>query len=610
MEFRGCLQMDEHINNKEVEDTCEHILNLAICDFVGFAIQSDDGLEIKWNIATGSSGGIYKRLSAYYGKGVAGKVISTGSSMEIHNFPNDIRGQVRDYPIMLAEGLLYAFATPVFDNGIPKGVLLVGNRTNEPISSQEQEMINQAAKHIKWVPDNLRTNHPVQTDPNIRNLIHNRRLLASSSEATILLNESRMIVHANEKACVHFDYQEHGLVGKRIKEIIPDADLNDMEDGEVVHQYGKTKKGHTFSLLFRMNSFYLDETHFYFIVFNKIIDQTRLNHQQSYHLNELVDLKYALDQSSIVAITDQRGRITYTNEQFCKVSQYSPAELMGQDHRMINSGYHSKAYFQILWRTIASGDIWEGEIKNRAKDGSYYWVHTTIVPFLDNQGKPYQYLSIRYEITERKEAEQELQVLTANRINVQEDERRHLSRELHDGIGQSLYSNLITITRLKTEIAHPLLEQMEEETTAIIEEIRDISWQLRPSILDDLGLVPAIRSFLNYFSEHNQMNVHFDCYVTKRLSENKEISIYRIIQEALTNIWKYADTDKASVTIREMSDRLRIMIKDQGKGFDIKTVKRGVGLSSMEERAHAVDGKITIHSKVNFGTKIILEIPL
>src|SRR5690625_7721990 len=107
-------------------------------------------------------------------------------------------------------------------------------------------MINKADKQIKWVPDNLRTNHPVQTDLNIRNLIHNRRLLASSSEATILLNESRMMVHANEKACVHFDYQEHGLVGKRIKEIIPDADLNDMEDGEGVHQYGKRKEGQTY----------------------------------------------------------------------------------------------------------------------------------------------------------------------------------------------------------------------------------------------------------------------------------------------------------------------------------------------------------------------------
>src|SRR5690625_6393763 len=85
MEFRGCLQMDEQINNKEVEDTCEHILNLAICDFVGFAIQSDDGLEIKWNIATGSSGGIYKRLSAYYGKGVAGKVISDRKSTRLNS---------------------------------------------------------------------------------------------------------------------------------------------------------------------------------------------------------------------------------------------------------------------------------------------------------------------------------------------------------------------------------------------------------------------------------------------------------------------------------------------------------------------------------------------
>ncbi|HLS61197.1 MAG TPA: PAS domain S-box protein [Virgibacillus sp.] len=601
--------MYEHINNKEVEDTCQNILNLDICDFVGFALQSDDGLEIKWNIATGSSGGIYKRLSAYYGKGIAGQVISTGNSMEIHNFPNDIHGQVRDYPIMLAEGLLYAFATPVFDNGVAKAVLLVGNRTDKPISIQEQEIINQAAKNIKWVPEDLRVDHPVKADINIRGLIRNRRLLASSSEATILLNESRMIVYANEKACIHFDYKEHGLVGRKINEVMPDVDLNDMEDGKVVHEYGKTKKGTTFSLLFRMNTFYLDENFYSFIVFNRIKDQKRLNHQQSYHLNELVDLKYALDQSSIVAITDQKGKITYTNEQFCKVSKYSPAELLGQDHRMINSGYHSKEFFQFLWRTIASGNIWEGEIKNRAKDGSYYWVHTTIVPFLDNQGKPYQYLAIRYEVTERKEAEQELQILTGNRINVQEDERRHLSRELHDGIGQSLYSHLITITRLKTEISHPLLEQMEEETTAIIEEIRDISWQLRPSILDDLGLVPAIRSFLNYFSEHNQINVHFDCYVTKRFSEHKEITIYRVIQESLTNIWKYADTDEASVTIREMSDRIRIMIKDQGKGFDMKTVKRGVGLSSMEERARAVDGDLSIHSRENSGTKIILEIP-
>lgn len=122
-------------------------------------------------------------------------------------------------------------------------------------------------------------------------------------------------------------------------------------------------------------------------------------------IKELSDLKYAIDQSAIVAMTDQTGRINYANDKFCNISGYSREELIGEDHRIINSGYHSKEYIRNIWTTIAKGEIWRGELCNRAKDGSIYWVDTTIVPLIDEHKKPFQYVAIRYEITERKLAE-------------------------------------------------------------------------------------------------------------------------------------------------------------------------------------------------------------
>lgn len=125
-------------------------------------------------------------------------------------------------------------------------------------------------------------------------------------------------------------------------------------------------------------------------------------------LRELSNIKYALDRSAIVAIADATGRISYVNEKFCELSKYERSELIGKNYRLLNSGYHPLEFFQHLWTTICSGQVWKGEIKDRAKDGNCYWVDTTIVPFLNEEGQPFQYLSIQFDISERKQVEEAL----------------------------------------------------------------------------------------------------------------------------------------------------------------------------------------------------------
>ncbi len=142
---------------------------------------------------------------------------------------------------------------------------------------------------------------------------------------------------------------------------------------------------------------------------------------------DLQNQKFAMDQHAIISITDPDGNITYANERFCSVSGYTVDELMGANHRLINSGYHPREFFANLWNTIQSGRVWSNDVCNRAKDGSYYWVHATVVPFLDEHGLPYQYVAIRTDITANKSVTRRLQ------------EQLHFVEELVDAIPLPVY---------------------------------------------------------------------------------------------------------------------------------------------------------------------------
>ena len=388
------------------------------------------------------------------------------------------------------------------------------------------------------------------------------------------------------------------------------------------------------------------------------ITESKKANESLHNLNkELSDYKYALDESSIVAITNQKGIITHANDNFCKISQFSQEELIGQDHRIVSSGYHSKEFIKNLLQTIADGKVWKGELKNKAKDGSFYWVDTIITPFLDERGKPYQYVATRFDITERKKAEEKL--IKQNReLDFQNEEKEIRATELSLSNKELVKTNK-ELDRFVYSVSHDLRSPL----TSILGLISFIEEDSRePDTLEHVKMIRTsinrldgfIKNILSY-SQNNRLGletqkipikktIHEVIDSVRNIKEASGISFkidvdeqhpfysnwhrfIKVLENLVSNAIKHHTNEVSGrylkLTGTSDKEEFKLSISDNGTGIDPEfhdkifdmfyrlpgnTDGSGLGLYIVKETLEKMQGTIEIQSEKGVGTTFNIKI--
>jgi PAS domain S-box-containing protein len=340
---------------------------------------------------------------------------------------------------------------------------------------------------------------------------------------------------------------------------------------------------------------------------------------------DLVDLKYALDQSAIVATTDVQGNITYVNDKFCQIARYPREQLIGNNHRILNSGLHPVEFFREMYQTIARGDVWRGELRNRNRDGGLYWVDTTIVPFLDDDGKPYQYIAIRYDITERKRSELALRDQAAlAQVGKMAAVVAHEVRNPLAGIRGALQ---VIGRRLDPQGQERVIV---EEVIARVDSLNEIVQDLllfarpRPPVLAPLTVSDLLTSTISLIRQDPtfaELGIAVKSDPAIIVADAEQLR--QVLQNLLLNSAQAMHgRGEIRVTVRHEREGCEISIHDDGPGisadarehlfepfFTTKHRGTGLGLATARRIVEAHGGTLTLECPDAGGTMAVVRVP-
>lgn len=352
---------------------------------------------------------------------------------------------------------------------------------------------------------------------------------------------------------------------------------------------------------------------------------------------EAYDFKYALDQSANISITDDMGTIIYVNDNFCKLSGYPKEFLLGKNHRVINSGYHPKEMWTHVWNQLLNGKVVRLDIKNRKKDGSLFWSDTTLVPLLDNKGKPFQFIAIRYDITKRKNTELELEKRNEEIKTTNAELDRFVysaSHELRSPLTSIL--GLISLIEDESEEAETLkhaamIHERIKRLDDFIKQILTFSQNKRTEIFSEKIEIDTLVHQIIEDLKHgkNAQNIEFSVKINTKTdfySDSNRLTI--ILSNLIGNAIKYQNPTevKPFITISVECDASNAVfeISDNGIGISEHHISKifdmfyrvspgqtgnGVGLYLVSETVKTLGGTITVESQLKKGTTFSCKIP-